>query len=140
MTVTPGAYSHWLVQNGLPPDGTGIGAPGASANQDGVANLLKYILGMRVTDRFDASNGPLAGFRNIGGNDYLTLEFVQSVTAQGVELVVEESTDLSAWSATPIECGPSYDNGDGTMTRTFRGSVPMDSGGGGYLRLKATSN
>ncbi len=138
--VTPANYSHWLVQNGLPSDGSGLGAPDVSLYQDGVANLLKFILGMRVTDRFDTMHGPHSGFRNIGGNDYLTLEFVQSLTAQGVALVVEESADLGGWSATPVECGPSYDNGDGTMTRTFRGSQPVTSGNSGYLRLKATAN
>jgi hypothetical protein len=101
--VTPADYPDWLVQNGLPSDGSGLGAPGVSPNQDGAANLLKYILGMQVTDRFDATHGPHSGIRNIGGNDHLTLEFVQSLTAQDVELVVEQSQDLGGWNMPPIE-------------------------------------
>lgn len=140
VSVTPALYYDWLVQNGLPSDASGLGALGSSPNQDGVANLLKYALGMRANDRFDASHGPRSGTRNIGGNNYLTLGFIQAQGAQSVQLVVEESTNLGIWTLTAIECGPSYDNGDGTMTRTFRSSRPMSSEGSGYLRLKATSN
>ncbi len=140
ITVTPVLYEDWLVQNGLPSDASGLGAYGAFPNQDGVANLLKYLLGMRVGDRFGAAHGPQVGRRNIGGNLYLTLQFVQSKSAQSAQLVVEESTNLQNWAASAIESGPSYDNGDGTMTRTFRMSQPMAPSGSGYLRLKATSN
>lgn len=139
VTVSPVLYADWLVQNGLPSNGSGLGAFGASPNGDGVSNLLKYVLGMNAYERFDANHGPQIGTRNIGGSNYLTLKFVQSLTTQTAQLSVEESTSLSNWSATAIECGPSYDNGDGTMTRTFRHSQSMGSGSG-YLRLKASSN
>ena len=137
--VNPVGYADWLVQNGLPSNGSGLGAFGATPNQDGVPNLLKYVLGMNANERFDPAHGPQTGIRNIGGSDYLTLRFIQSLTAQAAPLFVEESTNLRDWTATAIECGPSYDNGDGTMTRTFRHTQSMGSGNG-YLRLKASSN
>ena|GEM_PF-6494560 len=128
------------MQNGLPSNGIGLGAFGASPNQDGVPNLLKYVLGMKSDERFDATHGPQAGTRNIGGDVYLTLRFAQSLTAPAAQLFVEESTNLGDWTPTAIECGPSYDNGDGTKTRTFRHTQPMGSGLSGDLRLKASSN
>jgi hypothetical protein len=140
LSVTSALYSHWLVQNGLPSDGSGLGAPGASPNHDGVANLLKYALGMDVTDGFNASRGPQIGTLQIGTSNYLTLKFIHSKSAQSVQLFVEESTSLDTWTMSAIECGPSYDNGDGTMTRTFRASRSMSAERGGYLRLKVTSN
>lgn len=140
VTVNPALYADWLVQNGLPSNGSGLGAFGASPNQDGVPNLLKFVLGLKSYERFDATHGPQIGTGNIGGNVYLTLRIVQSQTAQAVQLFVEESTNLGDWTPTAIECGPSYDNGDGTTTRTFRQTQPMGSAISGYLRLKASSN
>jgi hypothetical protein len=138
--VNPATFDHWLAQNSLPTDGTGIGAPGASPYQDGVPNLLKYAMGLDASERIGATHGLEMGNRSIGGDIYFTLEFIQSQTASGAQLVVEESADLTTWSSTAIECGPSYDNGDGTMTRTFRSSLPMKTTLTGYLRLKASSN
>ena len=140
LSIDPFIYTGWLVQNGLPANGLGSGAFSATPNEDGVPNLLKYVLGMKSDESFDTIRGPHTGTLEIGGNTYLTLKFVQSLTAPSAQLVVEESANLSDWNTTAIECGPSYNNGDGTRTRTFRHTQPMTSSGTGFLRLKATSN
>ena len=140
ITVNPTLYTDWLVQNGLPGSGTGMGAFNASPNQDGASNLMKYALGMKLSERFDTLHGPQMGSVNLGGGTYLTLKFVQSQTAQSVQLLVEESTNLSNWTTTAIESALSYDSGDGKRTHTFRHSQPMTSEVTGFLRLKATSN
>jgi hypothetical protein len=138
--VSPASFAHWLAQNNLPVNGSGLGAMGASPYGDGVSNLLKYAMGVRAVDRFDDEHGPRYRIQTLGGQDYLTIEFTQSQTASGAQLVVEESGSLTNWSTSAVECGPSYSRGDGTMTRTFRVSQPMNSRSAGYLRLKAASN
>lgn len=140
IAATAAQYEDWLVQNGLPSDASGLGARGASANQDGVPNLIKYALGMSPQDPFDTVNGPKTGTRVIGGNVYLTLTFAQSKTAQDVQVSVDEATNLTIWGQSAVESGPSYDNGDGKLIRTFRTTLPMNTGGAGFLRLKVTSN
>jgi len=139
-TVTPSGYSQWLVRNGFPEDASGPGGRGMSPAGDGLANLMKFALGMSATDSFGSPNLPLMGSTTIGGETYLTLRFVQLTGVSGVQLGVEESTDIATWTSSAIECGPSYDNGDGTRTRTFRMSSPVGATGGAYLRLKAASN
>jgi len=50
---------------------------------------------------------------------------------------VEATNDLSdslSWETTPVDMGPNVDNGDGTVTYTYRTRDPVDDGSR-FLRL-----
>lgn len=129
VTIFGTRYESWVANNGLPADGTGAGAPDAVTNPDGFSNLLRYALGLGASEVPDAERMPR-------GETWLTLRYVAARDLTDVTVDVEESGGLGDWSASAVECGPSYNNADGTVTRTFRSSVPVDGNPSGFLRLK----
>ncbi|RYD23732.1 MAG: hypothetical protein EOP88_03105 [Verrucomicrobiaceae bacterium] len=138
VTVHGTLYGNWLTNNGLSADGTGAAAPEASANQDGLSNLLRYALGLGVSEVPDPERMPSGKTAVIGGDTWFTLRYVAARDLADVTVEVEESGGLGEWSASAVECGPSYNNTDGTVTRTFRSSMPVEGNPSGFLRLKVS--
>ncbi len=91
-------YLAWLDANNLPTDGSGLGAPHASARGDGIANAIKYALGL------DADAAGYAGrlsteVLDVEGEEYLSLTYVSPDPAlPGVGYAVKVGGDLAAWS------------------------------------------
>lgn len=131
-------YGDWLARNGLPADGTGAGAPDAESNPDGLSNLLRYALGLGASEVPDPQRMPSGQTAVIGGETWFTLRYIAARDLTDVAVEVEESGGLGDWSTSAVECGPSYNNADGTVTRTFRSSVPVDGNPSGFLRLKVS--
>ncbi len=109
-------YAAWLDANSLPPDGSGLGAPNASAMGDGIANAIKYALGL------DADSSGYAGrlsteVLNVGGEDYLSLTYVIPDPAlTGVGYSVKVGGDLSAWAEDVTEVSNTVEGGLRTIT------------------------
>lgn len=91
-------YLTWLEGNSLPTDGTGLGAPLASAVGDGIANAIKYALGL------DADSAGYGGrlsteVLEVSGQDYLSLTYVIPDPAlTNVGYAVKVGGDLSGWT------------------------------------------
>lgn len=131
--VDLGAYEHgspyqeWLVANGLPPDGSGDGAPEEDPIGDGVGNGMKFALGLPVTTR--GYGGRVAtGIHTTGGQRYLSLTFIHPDPApSGVTYQVQTAPGLSAWSGTSTVVVSDAVSG-GLRTREVRDAVPIGAG------------
>lgn len=114
-----------------------ISGPDADADGDGVANLLEYAFG---GDPRSASRSvlPANGTIDVGGETYLTITYTRSSDASDLDYQVEASGDLSAWGNGAVEVS-SNDNGDGTVSVTYRDSEPVGGAGSRFLRVQVSS-
>ncbi len=116
-------YLAWLEANNLPTDGSGLGAPHASAKGDGIANAIKYALGL------DADADGYAGrlsteVLDVEGEDYLSLTYVIPDPAlPGVGYAVKVGGDLTAWAEDVTEVSNTVEGG--LRTITVRDSQPI---------------
>jgi len=129
-------YQQWLVANGLPPDGTGLGAPNAVPNGDGVPNELKFALGLPGNSAGYA--GRLStGTISVSNQTFLTLTYVRPDPAPaGATYAVEVGNSLEDWSATPTVEVRNRASG-GLRTIVVRDTVPIPQGGRRFIRLNA---
>jgi parallel beta-helix repeat protein len=95
--LTP--YQQWLLANGLPSDGSGAGAKGEDPLGDGVANEVKYALGLTLATR--GYGGRLShGMTTVSGGRYLSLTYIRPEPApSGATYSVQVGPDLGGWSA-----------------------------------------
>ena len=131
VTVQPSDYLDWATHFGVESD-----ASGESSSGDGMSNLLKYAMGLNPTERGAGSLTPHE-IKEIGGQSYLTFQFRLRSSLSDVSVYVEATNDLSdslSWETTPVDMGPNVDNGDGTVTYTYRTRDPVDDGSR-FLRL-----
>ena len=131
-------YTSWLTANGLPANGSGLGAKTASPAGDGVANELKFALGLPVTT--PGYGGRLTtGSVIVSNQRYLTLTYISPDPApEGVSYVVESAANLSTWSSTSVAETSNTVSG-GLRTRTYRDNTPIDRGGNRFIRLDASA-
>ena len=120
--ITATAYTplqSWRIANGLPVDGTGIGADTYDVSGNGVPNLLKYALGM------DANATAQTGLPLIGTSvgNRLTLSFQRDPSLTDISYTVEATSELvGTW--TPIARSvagattSNLDNGAFSITET----------------------
>ena len=119
-------YVAWLEANNLPTDGSGLGAPNVSAMGDGVANAIKYALGL------DADAAGYAGrlsteVLEVAGADYLSLTYVIPDPAlTGVGYTVKVGDDLADWSADVTVVSNTLETG--LRTITVRDNQPINAG------------
>ena len=121
------AFNQWALDNSLPSDGSGLGAPNANPGGDGVSNAMKFVLGIGV-------NTPGHGGRvttgqvNVAGQDYLTLTFIRPDPAPaGAVFTVKTCGDVTSWSAAEtIEVSNTVSNN--LRTITVRDTQPMGAG------------
>ena len=93
------SYASWLVNQRLPTNGTGLGAPDATPANDGIKNRMKFALGIQpgLSGYQDHLGHSTATF---SGKDYLTLTYQRPEPAPaGVTYTVKTSGDLISWSA-----------------------------------------
>jgi len=109
-------YSTWLDDNNLPTDGTGQGAPNASATGDGVANAVKYALGLEA-DSAGYAGRLSTDVMPVAGSEYLTLTYVIPDPALvGVTCSVKVGGDLATWTADVTEVSNTVEGGLRTIT------------------------
>lgn len=122
-----GHYDWWLLDNGLPADGSGPGSPGVDPSGDGVPNEMKFALGLPV-DSAGYDGRFTAGMIEINGETYNTLTYTRpEPPLPGASYAVKVSSALSAWSAAPVvEVSSSVANG--LRTITVRDTVPASKG------------
>ncbi len=126
-------YDYWLSQHFTSGEiSTGIvTAPSAIAAADGVANLVKYALGLAAKTPAPAANLPAAGAS--GGN--WTCTFTRPSGQTDITVTVEASTDLVTWSASGVTLtltGTSGGTDTWTATRSQTGAPNL------FFRVKAT--
>ena len=105
---------------------------------DGIANLLKYALGL--SPKVPGAGGlPTVSTVTISGQNYLLLTYTRALAAVDVTGTVEASGDLATWSSgsgstTPVTV---VNNPDGkTQTVTVRDNVSEGSTSKRFLRLR----
>ncbi|MEK7950327.1 right-handed parallel beta-helix repeat-containing protein [Luteolibacter sp. Y139] len=131
-------YASWLQANGLPVDGSGLGAKTANPSKDGVTNEMKFALGLPTT--VQGHGGRVTTGTSIVSNQrYLTLTFICPDPApEGVSYEVESAANLSAWSATSVTEMSNTVTG-GLRTRIFRDTAPIGRDAKRFIRLEATA-
>jgi hypothetical protein len=114
------------------PSNVGAGANSASPAGDGVANLIKYALGLNPFSIESPNNLATASIQQVAGHSYLTLTVNRVANPTDVTEVAQVSSDLQTWAS-----GPSYTT---TLTNTasqlvVRDNMPVDEGTNGAIRL-----
>ncbi len=137
VVVNPESYASWLVMEGLPTDESGISAPEYSAPGSRFSNLLRYMMGAGLNERLTGTTAFQPGLEFVNNEPHATLQFRMRNNIQDGTLLVEESIDLATWTETAEEVSV-IDNGDGTVTCTYRTSGQISSNRY-FLRLRASA-
>ena len=136
---TPGAndaknYAAWTAANGV----TDIFGS-ADDDNDGLANLLEYLLGTNPTQH---TNQPSASVQliSVAGvpAEYLTITFTRTIANDEVAFTVETSTDLTQPWTPAVQVGKPLYDALGRETYTFRHPSPRATNAQQYLRVRGT--
>ena len=120
-----------------------ISGPNADQEGDGRTNFAEFALGTAPDDLITRTMIPTGIVVEDGGDEYLALIYNEWTGALGVTYTVQHSTDLANWQSGPavvVEVGTPVDNGDGTITRTFRSTTPVSANDQQFLRLRMSNN
>ena len=132
----PSAYELWKHRFFEPAerDESDIAGPGANPAGDGVANLVKYALGLDPRRSAPASMLPAT---EIDADNRLTLSYPVNPGAEGVEIVVEVSDDLQNWESGTdrLESPESFEH-DGRRWERVRTVAPVSDSDRAFLRLR----
>ena len=128
-----GTYSDWVQAHNLP--GAASGPADAPAG-DGVANLLKFALGLDPL-----TPGPSPLFEPVvvarDGQQRFGLRLTLATAAQGVRLDLYGSADLRAWTRRPVLLEQLADLGAGLLSVQFLDDEGLSSSQPLFLRLAA---
>ena len=121
------SFAIWAIANGVVnPDGDG--------DSDRLVNFLEFFLG---GDPNAPSPELLPQASVVDG--HLTLTFQRDLTAGGVVVEVETSSDLNTWiSGAAVELVSSVNNGNGTATVSYRSTQTTGSAAELYIRLRVS--
>ena len=125
-------FSAWIAASNAPEGQRGaLDTPA----HDGIANLLKYALG--VPPLADArAHLPVPSLHSAGGQPaVLALVFARNPAAQGIRCVLETSTDLATWTEAASITDLLGTNPDGTELVRLRETVAT-TGARRFARLK----
>jgi hypothetical protein len=118
---------------------SGNAANNANIDGDAYTNLFEFALGLNPTAADPLSRMPRMAQVTDGGTNWLAITFRRrKTTPLGVNYIVEESVNLSTWTAVDIPThliGSPVDQGDSTELVTVRGTHPLGSGRS-FLRLR----
>jgi hypothetical protein len=117
------------------PSNVGAGADTATPANDGVANLIKYALGLNPTQSVTSSELPIGSIQSDGGQSYLTMTANTVVWPLDVTYAIEVSGDLQSWTS-----GPPFTV---TLTNTttqlsVRDNIPFDSAIMRFIHLRVS--
>jgi len=97
------SYAQWLAAHSLPADASDSGALMATPAADGIANLLKFGLGLDPAQRGYADRF-LTGTTMDGGMSYLSLTYTRPTPAPpGIAYDVELGSNLASWASSGIQ-------------------------------------
>ncbi len=115
------------------------------ADQDGISDLIEYVLGTLPGTPDAASKLPTAALANIviGGNPaelYQTISYTRAPNTADVTVAAQTSHDLGGadpWTSNAVLVSTTI-NGDGSTTYVFRAPQPYAAENRVYLRLLVT--
>jgi len=118
------------------PSNVGAGANNANPSGDGLANLVKYALGLNPMVPASPNQLPVGSVQQSGGQNHLMLTIPRAAQATNVTYIVEVSSDLQNWSS-----GPPYTV---TLTNTptllvVRDNTPVPTAAERFMRLQITN-
>ncbi len=133
----PAGFAEWRAEHFTSEEleDEAISGPGADPAGDGIANAIKYALGMdpRVPATADL---PVEEIREIDGERYLTLTFTRPDDRDDVDYRVDASGDLDEWPDQALRVDElTVDHGDGTTSYTYRDVEPIGNSARRFLRL-----
>lgn len=130
VTIHDKPADRWRLQNFGAAANTPAASDTASWAHDGVANVVKYGLGIDPTvgDVLELPQPTMV-------SGYLTLSFVPNPNATDVQFSVEGCPDLAVWSVANVEA-VTLSNPMPPTRLTYRYRVPFGSTGAAFLRLK----
>jgi hypothetical protein len=129
-------FVAWLEANHLPTDGSGLGAPNASAAGDGIANAIKYALGLEA-NALGYGGRLRTDVMEVQGEDYLSLTYVIPDPAQtGVTCLVKVGGDLLNWTQDTTLVSDTIEGG--LRTITVRDNQPGRTHSKRFIRLEVT--
>lgn len=122
-----GGYTAWIEGYDIP---SHLQGPDADASGDGVANLIKYALGLDPTA--PTRDGlPTLTIEADGELSYLTMNVAKNPAAADLIYLIEGSEDLTEWSADLVV----VDDSDANLLRA-RFMKPLEHESKGFLRLR----
>lgn len=135
--ANPDAFAAWAQARGLPANGTGSGALGATPANDGITNFMKCALG--IDPYLSGYQGALAHSTiPVASKNYLALTFKRpDPSPAGFFYTVKTSSDLLTWSAlNTLEVSSGTANG--VRTTTIRDTVSTDAVPRRFIRLEVS--
>ncbi|HEV3273033.1 MAG TPA: choice-of-anchor tandem repeat GloVer-containing protein [Candidatus Methylacidiphilales bacterium] len=138
LTFTKPTFAQWAsLYSNVDPN-----APAATPENDGVANLLKYLFDINPSSPISSADRdalPALGVTTIQGVNYATLTYRQYALETGVTINVQTSPDMQNWttlaSPTIIQTGTDPTTGDPVM----QVQVPLSGAPSKeFLRLNVT--
>ena len=146
----PNKAANWtasLKDQGSPlaPDNSLLftGDSSADSDGDGLTDLFEFAAGSDPMDPGSA-HAPSVAIASISLNgvtkDYVALTFRRRAELQGVAIQIDSSRDLQSWNGFAPEwvATGSSDNGDGTVTETYRSAAALSDGGPASLFLRVS--
>ncbi len=117
-----------------------ISGPLADFSGDGVANLVKYALGLNP--RVASLEGlPATAIQSLEVDDetdaFLTLTFDRPVDRVDLTYEVTAAAELPEWTVQAVQVSVT-ENGNGTVTELWRDSQPIDQANRRFMRLEVT--
>ncbi len=129
-------FSAWVVAHQLP---AGADGPAATPSGDGVANLLKFAMGL---DPKVASPTSLvaAAMDTRSGQKYAGIAFSHAKNVTGIHLILESSSDLQTWREVSATMEKVSDLDATREWVRFLNNAPVGAESARFYRLKVTLN
>ncbi len=134
----PAGYEDWRTANFSAEDAEddSVSGPQADPAGDGVANLIKYALGLDPHTPAAAGDLAVEEVREIDGERYLTLTFTRPDSIDDIAYTVQGSDDLAGWPDEAVRVDAlTESHGDGTTTYVYRDGQPLGDAERRFLRL-----
>jgi len=124
-------FGQWIAAAFPGVTNTNFVAMTAIPAHDGMANLLKYFMGLNP-----AKQASLPITCALDGHGNLVIGFRMSKNLTGVSYSIDQSTDLETWTSTGLQGGVMADMGS---YETMDATVPLPASGPLFLRLSISS-
>ncbi len=112
---------------------TAYGSDLASPAQDGLANMVKYALGLDPAQRAQSSQVPVSTTTTVGSSKYLTFNLPRRMRRSDVDYIVEVTGNLTSWNSGP---GHTVTVQDDETILIVRDATPMSDSLERFIRFK----
>ncbi len=114
-----------------------LSGPAATPDGDGVANLLKYYLGLPGGAPAPLNRLPVGSLVPVSGRLYLAMTYSRDKLANDVDCIAEVSTNLADWSSGPSATTVEQTMDLGTLEQvTVRDLTPVAGASHRFMRLR----